>query len=326
MNLSTRLLSVCIVLLAATIRAPQGAAQSVIPSTSPIEATLVIPDNNLLPGVPFDMWIEVRNPSDSTVGLGLCGDMLVTPEGREPFEITFGGGEGRPAYPVLLPDDEWRGGRVRYLPMKPRSTVTLTMPVRYRLGADYFIDHRLSAPGRYRISFRLDYCWPGFTTPQKQLLPPDFLGAVTTREVVVTRVTPTGADARVWQHMQDITGGKLVAGNWPIELVRAILTDHRDSAYFPYAVVGASFGTPTEKYLPLLQEAIQRYPDTPVIDMLQQHVLGITRASCGTKASTGACERAKEKLNKSKRPTTRIIVFGREDAPPPVCPPEYDCE
>ena len=37
---------------------------------SPIRARLVVPDSEVLPGVPFEMWIEVRNPSDTAVTLG----------------------------------------------------------------------------------------------------------------------------------------------------------------------------------------------------------------------------------------------------------------
>src|ERR1043165_6209095 len=37
-----------------------------------VDAKLVIPDTTTLPGVPFDMWIEVQNRSDVTIAVGLC--------------------------------------------------------------------------------------------------------------------------------------------------------------------------------------------------------------------------------------------------------------
>ena len=36
---------------------------------SPVQGTLAIPDTKVLPGVPFDMWIELRNTSDAAADL-----------------------------------------------------------------------------------------------------------------------------------------------------------------------------------------------------------------------------------------------------------------
>src|SRR5437660_11927359 len=54
---------------------------------SPIKAKLVIPDAKVLPGVPFDMWIEVQNGSDAAVAVGLFPQLLVRPDHGESFEL-----------------------------------------------------------------------------------------------------------------------------------------------------------------------------------------------------------------------------------------------
>jgi hypothetical protein len=151
MNLLNRIafLVTALTIGAAPLASAQGRPSPIAP-TSPIDAKLVIPDTKVLPGVPFEMWIEVRNPSDATVVLGLCADMIVRPEGVEPFTISSFGEEERPAYPTLLPERSWNGAAVRNLLMRPHQTQTLTLPILPELdGPLYFEDERLSKPGRY---------------------------------------------------------------------------------------------------------------------------------------------------------------------------------
>lgn len=327
--------------LAVTVAGASNAAaqgRSVVPPASPMEAKLVIPDTKLLPGVPFEMWIEVRNPSDATVGVGLCADMIVRPEGGEPFTISFGG-EHRPPYPTLLPERDWTGPSVANLTLKPRAAQTLTVPILPELaGPLYFEDDRLSKPGRYGISLRLDYCWPGFVTPQKSLLPPEFLGAVTTNEVTIERITPTGSDAAVWQRMQELTDGKWVSIGWltsrnsgarnesgataGMTVVNEIITKYPDSNYFPYALLAAQFGAVDAASYNRYVDAIKRFPNSPVAELLELSAMG-TAATTGRLLAQNAHF---EKVKKSKRPTTRIRAFGREDLPPEPCPPGDTCE
>lgn len=322
-----------------------GQGRSPVAPASSVEAKLVIPETKLLPGVPFEMWIELRNPSDATIGVGLCADMLVRPEGAEPFTIAPRGQEGEPRYPTILPQREWSGAAVRYLVMRPRHSQTLTIPILPELeGPVYLDDARLSPPGRYAIAFRLDYCWPYLTPPRASDLPPEFLGPVTTNEVVIERVTPTGSDARVWQRMQEVTNGKWVSVGWlssrnagvvdavgrtgGMTVVSEILGKYTDSRYFPYALLAASFGAVRPVDRDRVLHAIARFPDSPVIELLHARAAGLTAASCGLRGDPMAavCDGANAKLKASKRPTTRILQFGREDVPPPPCPPEVDCK
>jgi hypothetical protein len=295
--------------------------RSAIAPASPVEAKLVIPDTKLLPGVPFEMWVELRNSSDGTVGVGLCADMLVRPEGSEPFTISFGRADG-PPYPTLLPDaNGW--GKVTYLRLRPRQAEILTLPVEARLdGPAYFRDHRLSAPGRYEIALRLDYCWSPAVVPQKSLLPADFFGAVVTNEVAVERIIPSGVDAKVWQRMLEVSDGKWMSANWNSAVTGEILNDHRESNYYPYALMAVSMGAVDATAYERLVDAIKRFPTSPVVEMLELNARGI---SSGAGKGMAAYRAHHAKLQQSKRPTTRVRAFGREDAPAPPCPAGHDC-
>lgn len=319
-----------------------SAAEPAAPQKSSVVAQLVIPDAMVLPGVPFEMWIELRNTSEKLVGVGTCADMVVTPEGGEPFTISFGG-EERPPYPTLLPSTAWNSAPVPYVTLKPRQTQTLTLPILPELsGPLYFADPRLSPPGRYAIALRLGYCWPPFTTPQKKLVPRDFAGAIETNTATVERISPVGADAVVWHRMQEVTGGHWVSIGWLSGMnagkgrdgaagrtvVDEILTKYRDSNYYPYALLAASFGAARNRNeVARLTDAIDRFPTSPVLEMLHEEVLGLTNAACGLKghAMAAACGRANAVVNASKRPTTRIRAFGRADVAPPPCSPDEEC-
>jgi hypothetical protein len=316
----TSVLTFVIAATFAHLAAAQG--RSPVPPASPIEATLVIPDSKLLPGVPFDMWIEVRNPSDASVGLGLCADMIVKPEGAEAFTITFREPEKPFRYPTLLADGN--GEPVHYLKLRPRQREVLTVPIQPELhGPEYFDEPRLMSPGKYRIALRLDYCSSAMVILQKPDLPPEFLGAVTTNEVVVERITPTGNDAKVWQRMQESSKGEWSSAHWDSAIINEIIGEYPDSNYYPYALLAGTFGAVDERAYNRFVGATARFANSPVVDMLELSAWG-TAVSAGKGMAAYRAHYAK--LQKSKRPTTRVRAFGREDAERPPCPPSHDCE
>ena len=303
--------------------------RSPVPAISPVEARLVIPDTKLLPGVPFELWIELRNPSHARVGVGLCAAMVVTPDGGEPFTVSPRGQEGEFRYPTMLPERDWDGRPVRYLVMRPGQTQTLTLPLLPELeGPAFFDDPRFSGPGRYQISMSLDYCWPyNSSSPRKSDLPPEFLGAVSTNAVAVERITPSGSAAAVWRRMQVVTDGKWFPTRWKREVIGDIISKYPDSNYVPYALIAGSFGPSRETYLHRVMNAVERFPQSPVVEMLQASLYGMTISSCEMRGDPMAavCQRADKTLKASKRPTTRIRAFGREDVGPPPCHPNEDC-
>lgn len=285
-------------------------AQRWVNGVSPIQATLVIPDTKVLPGVPFEMWINVVNPSDASVGVGLCPSVLVKRDG-ESFSVV---GKRNGRYDEVLSDG--RNQRMSYVVLKPGEQRTLTLPIKAELiGAAFFDDDRLLGPGRYVLSVRLDFCWCGSCAPQEKLLPPEFLGPITTNEATIERMTPAGSDAAVWARLQELAvHGTAIANVWHnYSFLNDVVSNHPDSNYVPYALLAGSFGNNTPKYRDQIRSAITRFPSTPVGELLQVHAW--------TPADTEWAN-----VQHSKRPTTRVTVFGREDAPASPCAPGHDCE
>ena len=296
-----------------------GAQQS-----SPVKATLVIPDTKLLPGVPFDMWIDVINTSDTAVTIGLY-PVLVVQQNGETFEIA----PPLCDVPVLLPPVHQAREEYQYLQLAPGEKKTLIPPVEQ---APYFItDYRIMPPGHYMISFRID-AFPDILASHAPT-PLTYHGAVVTNAVSFDRIVPTGSDAKVWELMQKASKD----GHWTLpqftevsgcrpripnneerySVYKEIVTNYPDSNYYPYAV-GTTF--PKSRREALLRDAIHRFPHTPVLEYLH---LGLWRRDGFTDSDQ---EEHKRLIEGSKRPTTRFAAFGREDLPKEPCPPDYDCD
>src|SRR5262249_7865699 len=142
---------------------------------SPIQATLIIPDTKVLPGVPFDMWINLRNPSDSSVTLGLFPQLIVHSDRSSDFVINPQASD----FPVLLHGARSEGSPViRYVTLAPGAKQTLTLPIGDGMSdSQFFNDARLSPPGHYTLVIRLDR-FPDTFDPA----PLTFLGPVITTE------------------------------------------------------------------------------------------------------------------------------------------------
>jgi len=314
--------------------APGAAGQQV----SPVQAKLVIPDAKVLPGVPFDMWIEVRNPSDATITIGLFPRLAVRADRGAAFEVTSGASD----FPVLLRGSKSAGEPViDYLTLAPGEKKTLTLPIREELqGAQFFRDYRLSPPGRYTLAMRLDAFPLGIMS---EPVPLTFLGPVLTTEATVERIEPTGADAKVWKRMQELANGRwallpmtISSGASPsvdVDTVGKmtsvwgeILTKYPESNYIPYALLwGSGFD---DQYTKRVLDAIERFPSSPVIEYLDARARNLTVKHAGMPGSAMAAAFAREtaKIEHSQRPTTRIRVFGREDLPKEPCPRDVECE
>jgi hypothetical protein len=109
------------------------------------------------------------------------------------------------------------------------------------------------------------------------------------------------------------------------EIWSEILTKYPDSRYVPYALLAYS-QLPDDEYPMRVVEAVKRFPDSPVVELLQLQVLNSTAGPCGRSGAKAqaTCDRARITVNQSKRPTTRIRAFGVETKAP--CPAEYDCQ
>jgi hypothetical protein len=282
-------------------------------AVSPARVTLVVPDTKVLPGVPFEMWVDIQNPADGEVGVGLCPTLIVRPDQGEAFEVKG----GPSALWLPTPDSD------PYLVLAPGQTKTLAFPIQFNLHAEFFGDYRLSPPGRYTLSMRLDFCWwsSGGVPQDPSHLPATFFGPAMTNEVTVERIQPSGNDALVWKQMVDSSNGRWAPNTTWSEPKQSqvwsdVLTKYPDSNYEPYALVENTSTYVKAASPPHVLDAIERFPDSPVIELLR---IDIWRGSPLNNQELVY-------LLRSKRPTTRIIMFPNENKPPQPCPPEYDCD
>lgn len=280
-------------------------APSLFGQPSPVTAKLVIPETKLLPGVPFDAWVELENRSGATLAVGLYPSLrAATAEG---FSFEF-----HPETPDVLIEDRVTGQAVLYLELPAGAHETIALPLGDLLGgASVFNHERITAPGRYSIALRLD-AWPAHKSVPAA--PDHFAGAVITNDVVIERIEPTGSDAPVWARLQELAGNAKVRWTpalWPANysLLNEILSRYPESGYVPYALLAGSFGNVHEKYLALTLSAIRRFPSSPVIDQMRWLAAGV--ADQLVKPDVAEAQRAV--IRNSKRPTTRALVFGPED-------------
>jgi hypothetical protein len=288
-----------------------------IDARSQVQATLVIPDTKLLPGVPFEMWIELYNPSGDTVTVGMASRALVEAEGGVSFVIDPAVSHEK--YPLLLTTAD--GERVAYADLAPHEKRILTLPVDLRLDSCVFAeDVRISAPGRYRISVILDK-FAGTESPSS------FVGPVATNDVLIERVRPSGIDALVWQRMQVATERAWKPQDWRTWVSaivrREIVTDYRESTYFPYAAL--VLGGDDSSAVTQLLDAINRFPRSPILDVLY---IAAWRRQAAYAGGPLAVRRqvVETHLRDARRPTTRFMMFGRDDVGKMPCPPEHDCQ
>jgi hypothetical protein len=105
------------------------------------------------------------------------------------------------------------------------------------------------------------------------------------------------------------------AGNWalpegPVWL--EILNKYPDSNYYPYAMLQTGGLEYRDRFL----QAINRFPDSPVVELLEYRV----SCTAGNSAELIAyLNQLAIKVQHSKRPTTRAAIWGRAEGPkPPV--------
>jgi hypothetical protein len=270
---------------------------------SPVHATLVLPDRRTLPGVPFEGWIDLENVSAATVAVGLAPHLRVA-------SSTGGFVEGPETNDFLVGPKAWGDLPAYYIQLSSGERRTITLPIGEMLtSSEVFADQRISTPGAYTISLRLD----AWTNPLLPAAPLNFAGAVLTDAVSIERIEPRGDDAIVWARLQEIAKGQWTAADWisnfPVAV--AILKEHPNSAYVPYAVLAVSMGNVTQAYLDLALRTIDRFPTTPVKEMLQSSAAFVA----SDLSRPDIRERQLAALLQSDRPTTQRRISGSPARP-----------
>jgi hypothetical protein len=254
--------SVCLLLTFAL--SAVAAAASEPPAQSPIVATLSLPYDTILPGVPFDLIVTLKNISNKPATAGLFARIVVTDAGGQPLLSPVRNG--------LMNDSDFNGAVLKpteldYVILAPKESMQKvvhwdrSMPNWSRYSV-------FSGPGIYDVALELEEGVDHYD---------DFInyaGILRTNSVRLHRLA-VGEDAVIWQRMQEVSGGKW-ADDWfdstkqGFALAEEIIAHHRESGYYPYALFTVRMFDRTygEDDIEPLLEAAKRFSDSPAYPYL----------------------------------------------------------
>jgi len=216
-------------------------------AAAPIEATLTLPHDQVLPGVPFELVITYINVSDHPLTIGGALATLV---------VTFRGGETTIMH---KPEGHDQSDVMPAAPLRLAPGQSAQQAVSWERGSpNWFKYTSFSGPGTYGIALELQIV-------DKYIEP---LGTVRTDTVTLTRIEPVGIDSELWKRMQDLSGGKW-ADNWfhasspGVTLADEIILLHPASGYYPYALALRALMQRKRGDIEALMEAAHRFPASP---------------------------------------------------------------
>lgn len=235
----------------------------------PVEATLSLPHDHVLPGVPFDLVVTFTNVSNKPVSLVGAMATLV---------VTFPGGE-RTVMHKPEANDQWSLGDYQSPKhLRPGESVRMAASLERGGAPNWFRYGAFSGPGTYGIALDL------------RISDDDghVLGYVRTPVVTLTRVEPAGIDAALWKRMQEISDGKwsddsFFATKPGVALADEIIQLHPTSGYYPYLLAIRTLRRPEKTHIPALREAAERFRDSPAYPYLLS-AAAISEWSAGMRA------------------------------------------
>ena len=255
-------------ILGATVLILSLLLASQVSASSAVNATLTLPHNGVLPGVPFDLIVTYTNVSDQPVTIDTALATLV---------VTFANGD---TIVMHQPEesDQWDIQGAMPVRLAPGESVQHAagwargIPNWFRYGS-------FSGPGTYGIALDLRIVDANH----------DPLATIRTPAVALTRVEPVGIDAELWKRMREVSDGKwsdnsFVTTKEGVALASEILQLSPSSGYYPYVLALRAFGEYTDKnHIPPLLEAAERFPSSPAYPYLP-----IAAAHCARYAGTVA--------------------------------------
>ena len=241
-----RIFAIAVIVLSSLL-APHASA------ATPVEATLALPYDRVLPGVPFDLVITYTNTSGRPLTIGGALATLV---------VTFANGDTKVMH---TPDvnDRWDVMPAMPLRLAPGQTAQQAVSWEYGSIPNWFRYDSFSGPGTYGIALELRIADDDENA----------LGTVTTPAATLTRIEPAGIDAELWARMQQMSNGawadnSFVAKKAGAELAGEILQLHPESGYYPYALALRALNRTDKNHIPALAEAAERFQSSPAYPYL----------------------------------------------------------
>jgi len=218
-----------------------------------IEAMLTLPFETVLPGVPFDMTVTLKNVSSAPVTVGVSAKLVVTmPDGTD---------LSPKSWQTMLEPNPFPMGQ-NWVELAPGESRVCYIEWHHSLD-NFFHNPDFAGPGVYGLTFHLG----GSNHPD------NYVGEVVTNTAHITRaVPPPGEDEVLWRKMIAATGGRWAPDSFCDPktggpLLQEILQVHPASAYYPYALLidaECNYRRPkTKDDIPKALEAAQRFQSSP---------------------------------------------------------------
>lgn len=227
------------------------------PAKSPaITATMSLPYATVLPGVPFEMRVTLKNVSNANASVGVMAQLVVTlPDGSR-----FAPRDSQ----ILEPRLSWNADASNtWTELAPGESRELSIRMSSPPNWTYYDVY--TGPGTYGIALRLE----------GQEAPDNYVGPLLTNSARLTRVLPVGEDLALWKRMLAVSGGHWSDGGFMslkegVALAQEIIAIHPASQYYPYALLlRMRYALPDE--IERAREAAERFPDSPVHADLLMH-------------------------------------------------------
>lgn len=249
-----------------------------VSAATQVAATLALPHDHVLPGIPFDVVVTFTNVSNKPVTLhGARATLVVTfPDGKTSV--------------IDQPEisDQWS--------INPRVPVRLAPGESVQQGAgwesggipNWFIYESFAGPGTYGIALDLRIV-------DEDL---ELLGSVRTPAVEITRIEPTGIDAALWKRMQETSGGRWSAMSFSMDLGTPLADEivqlHPASGYYPYILALRGLQRVDKNHIPALLEAAERFPSSPAYPYLLAAAANCARYAGAVAADQGDAAEAQK--------------------------------
>lgn len=250
----------CLILASLPVILIAGDGQEASVEKSSVRATLVLPHATVLPGVPFDMVVTLKNISDRPVTVGLLAELVVTlPDGS----VFLSKGSD-----WLLEPNDTSGEPVTSIELAPGEQVERV--ANWDRGSIPSWSHTssFSGPGDYQVALQLARGYRDASGNERK----NYAGTVRTSTVLLRRSVPAGEDEALWVEMQ-----RAAAGHWTDDafattkvgnaLAKEIIQVHPTSAYYPYALLLTN-PVKQERDIAVLIDASNRFPNSPAFPYL----------------------------------------------------------
>jgi hypothetical protein len=227
----------------------------------PIVATLTLPYPRVLPGVPVDLSITLKNVSNRPVTVGLISRVIVTLPDGSVFPPT-----GTPAERNDRQELEPYGTSSPLTSIELAAGESIERVINWDRAAPKNWSHAsaYSGPGNYDLQVELER---GMRDEE-----PNYVGVIRTSSARLERVVPVGEDETLWARMQAVSSGRWCDSAFASTKAGAALAEeivqlHPTSGYYPYALLLRNYARQKED-IPLSLDAADRFRDSPALPYL----------------------------------------------------------